>query len=292
MIQDNPALLDSNLNNSLGLSYQSYVGDLNYAVVQYARSYKNLGHFATSLNYLNYGSFTSTDAYGNETGTFKAADYLVSMIYANNYKGLIDYGVTLNHTFSQLEKYFSYGVSLDLGLSYHTANNGTNLGLVVRNLGVAIVNYREGNFESYPLEVQFSVAYRVGKSPLRVVALFQHLNRFDLQSKIVKNGFKDKFWTGETDNLMRHFVPAIEFTMLKRFSFVLSYNYLKRQELKLANDIAGFTGIAWGTTLRLNRFTVSYSHSTYHFAGSSNYLTFTTNLKALMAPKRKPAKSE
>ena len=78
----NPALLNSGMNKSLALNYVNYFAGINYGLAMYSRSYPGTGNFAAGLTYLNYGTFTETDASGIITGNFSAAEYAFSMIYS------------------------------------------------------------------------------------------------------------------------------------------------------------------------------------------------------------------
>jgi len=76
----NPALLNSGMNKSLALNYVNYFAGINYGLAMYSRSFPGTGNFATGVTYINYGSFTETDASGTITGSFSAAEYC-SLIY-------------------------------------------------------------------------------------------------------------------------------------------------------------------------------------------------------------------
>jgi len=61
----NPALLSSDFDKNLALSYSNYIADINYGLVMYSRSLRKKGNIAGGLTYLNYGSFTEADAARN-----------------------------------------------------------------------------------------------------------------------------------------------------------------------------------------------------------------------------------
>src|SRR5664280_2445801 len=79
----NPALLNPGMNKSLALNYVNYFAGINYGLAMYSRSFPGTGNFATGVTYINYGSFTETDASGTITGSFSAAEYALSFIYSH-----------------------------------------------------------------------------------------------------------------------------------------------------------------------------------------------------------------
>jgi hypothetical protein len=86
---------------------------------------------------------------------------------------------------------------------------------------------------------------------------------------------KAKFEFG--DKLMRHMVVGTEILLGPNFNIRLGYNYLRRQELKLA-DKPATSGISFGLGMKIKRFNLSYGRAIYHVAGPSNHLTLSTDL--------------
>ena len=74
LVADNPALLDSNMDNHLSLSYVNYLADINLGYVSYARKFGKVGVFSQGIQYIDYGKFTETDVTGLELGAFKAGE--------------------------------------------------------------------------------------------------------------------------------------------------------------------------------------------------------------------------
>jgi len=94
----------------------------------YSRSIPGTGNFAAGLTYLNYGSFTETDASGIITGDFSAAEYAFSMIYSRTIDSLFSVGVNFKPVLSHLEKYTSFGFAFDFGASWHNSSNLSRFG--------------------------------------------------------------------------------------------------------------------------------------------------------------------
>ncbi len=107
----NPALLNSGMNKTLALNYVNYFAGINYGLAMYSRSYPGTGNFATGLTYLNYGTFTESNASGIITGDFNAAEYAFSFIYSREIDSLFTLGVNFKPVLSQLEKYYTHRAS-------------------------------------------------------------------------------------------------------------------------------------------------------------------------------------
>ena len=77
----NPSAISPEMNNQLTLSY---VGDFkmgtNFATAQYSHTFENLGSFATSVQYYNYGAMQYASESGSTDGsTFNVSDYAVTL---------------------------------------------------------------------------------------------------------------------------------------------------------------------------------------------------------------------
>ena len=62
----NPAAIDADMSNKLGLSYVDYFTDINFGTVQYARYFEKVGAFAATVQFHNYGHFDETSEGGKD----------------------------------------------------------------------------------------------------------------------------------------------------------------------------------------------------------------------------------
>ena len=106
----NPALLDNSMNNDVSLNISTYFAGINYGYVSYGTTYKDLGTFAAGISFISYGRFTGSDAAGNISGTFTAAEYSLNLIYSRPIDSLFTVGINIKPVFSNLERYFSAGI--------------------------------------------------------------------------------------------------------------------------------------------------------------------------------------
>jgi hypothetical protein len=267
----NPALLSSSMDKSLTLNYVSYFAGINYGMTMYSRNYEGIGSFAAGLTYLNYGTFREADESGNITGTFKAAEYALSVIYSKTIDSLFSVGINLKPVLSTLEKYTSSGLALDIGGTYHSRSTLFSAGLVIKNIGMQITTYAGETRENLPFEIQAGVSKRLAHAPFRFSLTLGHLEKFDLthsydEEEQTSNGSQ----FGE--NLLRHMIVGAEVIPHKNFYFSAGYNYQRRKELQVESK-AGIVGFSWGFGINTSYLSLGFSRATFHLAGASNHIT-------------------
>ena len=275
MVYHNPALLNTEMNNSLALNYVNYFAGINYGLAMYSRSVNDIGNFAAGVTYLNYGSFTATDLSGNLTGKFSAAEYAFSMIYSRNIDSLFSIGINLKPILSNLENYTSFGVAIDIGAAWHNQTNLFSAGLVIKNAGYQITTYAGEPHQKLPFEIQAGVSQKLAYAPLRFSLTLRHLEKFDLTyqyttpSATVKTSSTSSDFT---ENLMRHIILGAELIPHKNFYFCGGYNYQRRRELQIESNIST-VGLSWGFGINTSWLNIEFGRATYHLAGSSSHVS-------------------
>ncbi|MGA2406285.1 MAG: type IX secretion system protein PorQ [Bacteroidales bacterium] len=271
----NPALLNSGMNNSLALNYVNYFAGINYGLAIYSRSYPGTGNFALGLTYLNYGSFTETDASGIITGDFTAAEYAFSMIYSREIDSLFTVGVNFKPVLSHLEKYTSFGFAFDLGASWHTKSNLFSAGMVIKNAGYQVTTYAGEPHEKLPFEIQAGISQRLAHAPFRFSLTLRHLEKFDLTyqyNDTVSAGNNTKLSSDFMENIMRHVILGVELIPHKNFYFSAGYNYQRRRELQVDSKVST-VGFSWGFGINTSMMNIEFGRATYHLAGSSSSIS-------------------
>jgi hypothetical protein len=266
----NPALLNSGMNKSLALNYVNYFAGINYGLAMYSRSYPGTGNFAAGLTYLNYGSFTETDASGIITGSFSAAEYALSLIYSRQIDSLFSIGITFKPVLSQLEKYTSFGFAFDLGASWHNRSNLFSAGMVIRNAGYQVTAYAGEPHQKLPFEIQAGISQKLAHAPFRFSLTLRHLEKFDLtyQYNIPSISENNKASSGFLENTMRHAILGVELIPHKNFYFSAGYNYQRRKELEIESKVST-VGFSWGFGINTSFLNIEFGRATYHLAGSS-----------------------
>lgn len=285
---NNPSLINAEMHNAVSLNFVDYFSDINYGFASYSRTYDNIGSFAASMQYINYGRFDYTDETGiipEDAGEFSAGEFALVLGWGRRLDSLFSIGANFKTIYSAFETYNSFGLGVDVSGTYH-ARSGFTASLIARNIGRQLTTYTSGNTEALPFEIQFGISKRLEHLPFRYSILLTNLQKWDLTYYDPAEDNVDPF-TGEVktkskagefaDKAMRHVVIGGEFLPTKNFSVRVGYNYQRRQEMKIESK-RGTVGFSWGFGLRVSKFNFSYARSAYHLSGSPNYLSIAFNL--------------
>jgi len=293
LVESNPSLINPNMSKNLGIAYVDFFSDVNYGFATYARSFNNVGSFAASMKYINYGKFDYATVTGERNGQFNAGETALNIGWGRQLDSLFSIGANLKFIYSSLESYNSFGMAVDVAGSYISRDRNFTISLIAKNIGRQITAYEGGNIEPLPFELQIGLAKRLNHLPFRYSILFNHIEKWDLRyddpaqnqtdpisGEVVKDSGIEVF----ADNLMRHIVFGGELLIGKYISLRGGYNYKRRQEMKVTTK-PGTVGFSWGIGIRISKFQFSYARSAYHLVGSPNYITLTTNLSDFFVKK-------
>jgi hypothetical protein len=279
----NPSLINEKMNNQLGFSFVDYFTDVNYGFAQYSRTFNKAGSFVGSMQFIDYGKFQEADEAGVQYGYFHAGEYALNIGWGRKLTPQWAIGSNLKFIYSSLESYNSFGMAVDVAGSYFSKDGLFDASLIFRNIGYQIVAYRSGNHEPLPFEIQGGLSKKFQHIPFRIIALFTHLEKWDVRydNPVNPAGGIDPI-TGEpnkisgvdefADNLMRHIIVGGEITIAKVLSLQGSYNYQRRKEMTVPDKLST-VGFSWGIGLHIKQFTFSYARSAYHLVGSPNFIT-------------------
>lgn len=285
LVFHNPALLSSGMDRNMNLNYVNYYAGVNYGYASYALEKAGLGTFSGGIHYVNYGTFERTDEYGNVSGSFRASEYALNLVFARPViDSVLTVGINVKPLFSLYEQYSSLGIVADLGLLYTNYSSNTTVGLVLKNAGTQITSY-SGLREKVPFEIQAGISQGLAHAPFRFNVQLQHLEKWDLtyekedqQDLLFSSGdAPDNRFDQLADQFMRHVIVGVELLLGDNFHVDLGYNYKRRQEMKM-NSFPGMVGFSWGFGFRIARFHVAYGRARYHLAGGTNHFSLTTDL--------------
>jgi hypothetical protein len=268
----NPALLTPSMGDDISLSFSTWFAGINYGYASYARDMKNLGTIAAGISFISYGRFTEADAAGNINGTFTASEYAFNLLWALKIDTSFTVGINLKPVLSHLERYFSAGLCVDIGATYHNEKLLLDAGLVIRNAGFQIKSYTGNGGEPLPFEVIAGVSKRLAHAPFSFTLTVRHLEKPDLtfdyntEDDIPEGGF------GE--NLLKHMILGVEIIPSDIFWIGAGLNYQRRAEMHTPQR-TGMTGFSAGFGIRTRAFELSYGRDALHPAGASNHLTVT-----------------
>jgi hypothetical protein len=279
----NPSLINENMHNQLGFSFVDYYTDVNYGFAQYSRTFEKAGSFVGTMQFIDYGQFQEADEAGVQYSTFHAGEYALNIGWGRKLTPRWAVGSNFKLIYSALSSYNSFGLAVDIAGSYFSKDELFDASLIFRNIGYQVVAYSSGNHEPLPFEIQAGLSKKFEHLPFRAVVLLTHLEKWDVryESPVNPKGGIDPV-TGEpneisgidefADNLMRHIIFGGEVTIAKIISLQGSYNYQRRQEMKVPGKSAT-VGFSWGIGIHVKQFQFSYARSAYHLAGSPNFIT-------------------
>lgn len=285
----NPSLLNKSLDNDVTFNFALHPSGISHGYVGFAKHYDKIGTFSTGLQFMNYGKFQGTDETGASIGSFYASDYSLHLSIGRQYDEKLSYGASLKLIHSFLESYYSFGVALDLSGTYIIPDKELAIAGVVKNIGGQVKPYVKGNREPMPFEMQLGISKRLEHMPFRFSIIAHNIQTYDVRydnPNVLNNNslfgnlnadstVKEKKYVG--DKILRHFIFGGEFLFGENFRVRMGYNHLRRKELAIATRRA-MAGFSWGIGIQLKKLRIDYGRASYHLAGASNQITFTTNL--------------
>jgi hypothetical protein len=279
----NPATIDSTLNNKFGINYVSYLSDINYGNIAYARKIKKLGTFYAAVSYVNYGQFEYAGEDGTRNGTFGASENALIFGYAYTIpETKWKVGINTKFIFSAFENYASTGLALDFGLSYDNRKQGIQSALVFRNFGTQLSTY-QGTKENLPFEIDASFSKTFLHAPFKWFVTLENLQKPKIafvntaHNTQDPNGLVIEENISIVDHIFRHIIIGVELFPRKRFNLRAGYNFRRAAELGL-KDQNFSSGFSAGFGLRLRKFEINYGYGGYSFASNANYFSIIVNL--------------
>ena len=285
----NPSLLDSSMHKSLILNYADYIADINYGTAGYAHYMEGKGIFAFAINYMHYGRFKEADETGQVIGQFTASDYAFNMLYSKPLSPKFQIGANLKFLYSNYYQYFSLGLALDAGITYHNDDKNHSLALVIKHFGHQIKPYRQGNYENLPFDMQLAFAQKLNHAPFRLLVALHHLHNWSMaydspldekstvlgeEAEEIKKSTFDKVG----DEFIRHLNVGAEIVPSKNVYIRIGYDFQKMKEM-IIDQKFGMVGFSVGAGIRIYKFHVSYARSVFHVAGATNTFSISSNLQ-------------
>jgi len=285
----NPSLLNSSMHNQFALSYVGYYAGIKYGTAIYSRSYEGIGTFGFGITEVNYGTFTEASETGVITGSFTASDMAVNLLYSRTFESVFTVGVNIKPLYSHLASYKSFGIAADIGVNYNNKRGLFSASIVLKNIGTMIKPYTPDTWERPPFEIVAGFSKKLAHAPFRFVATFHQLQNYSLYynrptkdntSLEGDNTNSDSKLKKFSDEAFSHLILGVEFVPFKSFCFRVGYNYQRRNELKVDENVSS-VGFSWGFGVKISKFQISYGQSRYHLSGPSKYFAISTDLDDL-----------
>lgn len=279
MFLSNPALLSEKTHLHASINYQAYLADMSYSSLAIVHRWEKAGTWGFGLQYMNYGSFVGYDEAGNEATDFGARDYALTIGRIHEV-GSFTIGGNLKLAQSSIASYVSTALLLDIGGVYRHPEKEFMVGLMVKNLGVAVRDYHEQSNTSLPLDVQAGASFKPEHMPMRFTFTLYNLAKDNI-------AYFDPEWNnnqdapGFVDKMFRHMTIGAEVLVSKNVNLRAGYNHLVRKELKL-EETSGAAGFSLGFLVKVKAFELAYAKRFYHVAGGTDSFTFTSDLSRII----------
>jgi len=283
----NPALLTSETHNVLGLNMANYLADIQFGSVVYGRTFGRKNFLAFGIQYVDYGTFKETNELNEILGEFTAKDFAVNLMYARPLTQKISVGATLKPIYSVYERYTSFGLAMDAGVSYKDSAHLFSAGLVFKNIGTQLKGYysdEDGqHLEPLPFDIQLGITQKLLHAPLRFSLTLHNLQQWNLNYQSTNQQTEtlttdvSKTKIGNVDMAFRHSIIGIEFVPSKNFYLTAAYNHRRHQEMKMAG-FKSVSGFSFGGGIKLYKFHVGFGMSPFQVGNYSYQFSISTSL--------------
>jgi hypothetical protein len=288
---ENPALLTSETDKQLALNFTNYLADASVGSAAFGKNWKE-NMFAAAIQYVDYGMFEARSETNEVLGNFTAKDVALSLMYARQLEKYWQGGVCIKPIYSAYESYTSFGIGVDVGISYAREDKGLYLGLALQNIGTQLVSYNK-ELEYFPFNSMVSFSKKFKHAPIRVHVTAHHLHYWHLDYTnnvytTTLSGAKTYDTISFVDMLFRHSILAIDIIPTKNMYVTVSYNHRRAAELRLLGlkTIAGFS---FGGGLKVYKFHLGFAASQYQKGIMTYQFSLNTNLDWV---KKKHVKTE
>lgn len=283
----NPAAISEGMHNKLGLSYVDYYTDINFATLQYSRTFDKIGSFAATVQFHNYGHFDETSESGIVTGEFSSSDYSVNLGWGRQLSPNWSIGAALKYAGIQYESYAAGALAVDLASIYH-ANNGWVFSLNARNIGTQLFNNFDTQHCALPFSIDLGASHKLEHLPVTIMLWYDDIQKWNkiMETPTYIEEHTDPL-TGEYSpekgvarfvrNAACHLVVGGELAIGKNIALRSAFNYGQRYLMDVPQNRT-LVGFSAGVAVKIKMFEISYARSRNSIVTSPNYLTITMDL--------------
>ena len=283
----NPAAIGEGMHNRLGLSYVDYYTDINFATLQYGRTFSKIGSFAATVQYHNYGHFDETSEGGMVMGDFSCSDFSVNLGWGRQLSPHWNIGAAIKYAGLQYESYSAGALAVDVAGMYHT-DNGWTIALTARNIGAQLFNNINSDRDPLPFSLDLGASHKLEHLPVTVLLWYDDLQKWNkiMETPTYIEAHTDPL-TGVYSpekgvarfarNAACHLVVGGELYLGKNLVIRSAFNYGQRYAMNVpqARTLVGFSA---GMAVKIKMFEISYARSRNSIAVSPNYLTITMDI--------------
>lgn len=268
LVFQQPALLRSIHSGQISSSFQSFpAGIRNYSLVAATQMPGRSWMTGIGVNYFDYGTITQTDAAGNVLGTLTPADFVVQGMIGNTYREKFNWGITLKFIHSNYGLYRSSGIALDVGIAYRDSAAGWQASVLVKNMGTQLSAYAGGVKEELPFDLQAGISKRLANAPFQFSITAGRLQTFNTvyndTSFRAAEGELDYTGVGFLEKLVNRLTIGLQIYPHEKLELMAGYNFQRRRDLNVFNQVNGLNGFTFGTALKLKKLHFVYATGLY-----------------------------
>lgn len=276
LIEQNPGLLGSEMDNQVAIDYMRYLGDSNFAGVRYGHSAGDHGAWSAAIRYFGYGTIKGMDEMGNPIGDFSPKDLSFSASYSHDITARWRGGATVKMLYSSYEQYTAFALATDLGVNYYDMDRDLSFSVVVANLGGQVKRFNE-RYDRLPVDLRIGWAKSFGSVPVRFSVTAWNLTKWHLpyyETGDGSDGSVPKLKESFGSNFFRHLIFGAQYVGSDKFYLALGYNYKVRTDMSTYSR-SFLSGFSIGAGLNVNKFGVGIAFAQPH----SGATTFMVNLR-------------
>jgi hypothetical protein len=276
---NNPALLNQDTKNTLGLNYTSYLAGISFGSAIYGFNTGEQNFWAIGIRFVNYGQFQGYSDVNQFQGTFTAQDYAMNIMYSRPLNDRWNIGIAFQPIYSHYDIYSSFGLSSNVGIHFHDENNLFNFGLVAKNIGAQITSFDgidgPATKEPIPFEIECGFTKKFEHAPIQFTLTGTNLQKWNLNysSAAAVDASKVSF----SNMLLRHLLFSVDLLLNEHFYVSLSYNSRRANELNIANtrSLSGFSG---GFGFDISHIQIGFAVAEYQVGNLTYHFSLSTHL--------------
>lgn len=274
LVFHNPALMGGEMDGMLNLNYMNYIAGINVGSAIYTKAFKERSSIGFGATYINYGTMKETDENQTILGDFSASNIGLMGFYSYDLSDSWRGGVSMKLLYSAISDYTSFGIGVDVGLSYYDPDRDFSYGVTLKNVGTQLKSY-DSSKERFPWDLQMGISKRIEHAPIRVSITGIYLNKWKIQPL-------DETETEEEDDsffktLTKHIVLGVDLIPSDNFWLGVGFSPKAKSDMKLESG-NGLGGFSIGAGLKLSKFDVGISAARYHPSATSLLLSLTIPL--------------
>lgn len=276
-IDQNPALLGSEMSGMLAMNYMNYLGGSNFAGLRYAHSHGERGAWAASIQYFGYGSIREALEDGTIVGSFSPKDVSFSGGYSHDFTDMLRGGIALKGVYSSYADYSAFALACDIGINYYDSERDLSLSAVIANAGGQIKRFSD-TYSRLPFDVRLGWSQSFGTFPVRFSITAWNLTKWHLAYTDVGDGtteqtIKDSF----SSNLFRHLVFGLDLIASPNYYLSLGYNYKMRTDMSTYSRSI-LSGFSLGGGVKVKSFGIGLALAQPHTGATTFMFNLSCNL--------------